>query len=409
MPITDQLKQNIALILKDFLNLKSPIINFQKAQITIPIYLIAPSGYAEDNKLKAALLFFQNFSLNYLVNQQNWQIQFKILENQFQTIANRRYQRFGGSIEERISDFNFQNIPEGSIIMPIRGGYGLSEIMPYLNFSDILDNIQKKKLFVQGYSDFTLFHLASFKYQSTLSNDLGANNSHIPTFLGPMFASDFYHPQPSIYTVLNFLQNYLLYQLNLNQSNHLHLLLQPYQNNYQQNLDDDGCYSNNLNCQPYHNQFNLQINHANPEQVITPHSKTSLQGQLWGGNLCMICHALATPFFPKLNDLKNGILIIEDIAEVPYAIDRMLYQLQYSGVLATQTAVVLGQFSQYKISHYDNGFDLSTVFNKWHDILAKQGVLLLTGLNFGHTYHKQTLAIGQTYNIDLDTPVKSHF
>ena len=49
--------------------------------------------------------------------------------------------------------------------------------------------------------------------------------------------------------------------------------------------------------------------------------------------------------------IKPGsILFIEDIGEEVYKIERMLYQLRLSGVLANLKALVVGQFTEY---HYD--------------------------------------------------------
>ena len=113
------------------------------------------------------------------------------------------------------------------------------------------------------------------------------------------------------------------------------------------------------------------------------------RGVLWGGNLSMITALVGTPYLPKI---RGGILFIEDVAEHPYRIERMLIQLAQSGVLAKQKALVLGQFTGFTLAPHDRGYDLSTVI-KW--VRDNIGIPVVTGLPFGHTPVKATLPIGK--------------
>ncbi|MEO6928468.1 MAG: LD-carboxypeptidase, partial [Casimicrobiaceae bacterium] len=61
-------------------------------------------------------------------------------------------------------------------------------------------------------------------------------------------------------------------------------------------------------------------------------------GTLWGGNLSLCATLCGTRHFPHVD---GGILFLEDVAEHPYRIERMLYQLHFAGVLARQRAVLL--------------------------------------------------------------------
>ncbi len=112
------------------------------------------------------------------------------------------------------------------------------------------------------------------------------------------------------------------------------------------------------------------------------------RGVLWGGNLSMIAALVGTPYLPKI---KGGILFIEDVAEHPYRVERMLIQLAQSGVLNKQKALILGQFTDYTLAPHDRGFDLSNVI-KW--VRDNVGIPVVTGLPFGHTPVKATLPIG---------------
>lgn len=69
----------------------------------------------------------------------------------------------------------------------------------------------------------------------------------------------------------------------------------------------------------------------------------SAHGKLIGGNLSVLMGLRGSQF-----DLqsKNNILFIEDIAEKPYQIDRMIQNLRFSGVLAELSGFMVGQFSE---------------------------------------------------------------
>ena len=54
------------------------------------------------------------------------------------------------------------------------------------------------------------------------------------------------------------------------------------------------------------------------------------RGILWGGNLAMVASLLGTPYMPKV---RGGILFLEDVAEHPYRVERMLIQLWQAGIL----------------------------------------------------------------------------
>ena len=53
---------------------------------------------------------------------------------------------------------------------------------------------------------------------------------------------------------------------------------------------------------------------------------TSFSGQLIGGNLATICSSIGTPYEVKTN---NSIVLLEEVNEEPYVIDRLLTQLLF--------------------------------------------------------------------------------
>jgi muramoyltetrapeptide carboxypeptidase len=127
---------------------------------------------------------------------------------------------------------------------------------------------------------------------------------------------------------------------------------------------------------------------ANAIATVTRGSFVIRKSPLWGGNLSLLTSLLGTSYFP---DIKGGILFLEDVAEHPYRIERMLTQLLYAGVLGRQRAIVLGQFTGFKLTQHDRGYKLQTVLN-WLCQQIKTPVL--TNLPFGHVATKVLLPVG---------------
>ncbi len=121
-----------------------------------------------------------------------------------------------------------------------------------------------------------------------------------------------------------------------------------------------------------------------------------VEGTLWGGNLSMVTHVMGTPWMP---DINGGILFIEDVNEHPYRVERMLLQLLHGGVLSRQKAVILGDFSGYRLSEYDNGYDFEAMLACLRRLVP---IPLLQGLPFGHTRDKLTLPVGAMCRLHSD-------
>lgn len=66
-------------------------------------------------------------------------------------------------------------------------------------------------------------------------------------------------------------------------------------------------------------------------------------GPLLGGNLALLCALAGTDDFPSLD---GAVLLLEDVNEKPYRVDRMLTQLRRLGVFNRVAGVALGRFSQ---------------------------------------------------------------
>ncbi|MTD39507.1 muramoyltetrapeptide carboxypeptidase [Erwinia sp. CPCC 100877] len=111
-------------------------------------------------------------------------------------------------------------------------------------------------------------------------------------------------------------------------------------------------------------------------------------GTVWGGNLAMLISLVGTPWLPQIDD---GILVVEDINEHPFRVERMLLQLHHAGVLARQRAIVLGSFSAAAPGDYDNGYNLAQACATLRE---RTGLPIVDGLMFGHEPCTVTLPLG---------------
>ncbi|WP_075791349.1 muramoyltetrapeptide carboxypeptidase [Massilia putida] len=139
---------------------------------------------------------------------------------------------------------------------------------------------------------------------------------------------------------------------------------------------------------------------AGPVHTVSGHGaanpRLDVTGTVWGGNLAMIMSVVGTPYFPHIG---GGILYLEDIAEHPYRVERMLLQLMHTGVLAKQRAVVLGDFSGYRLAPADNGYNFDEMLTY---VRATLPVPVLTGLAFGHIPRRVTIPFGARGRLECD-------
>ncbi|EOY5420604.1 muramoyltetrapeptide carboxypeptidase [Cronobacter dublinensis] len=128
-----------------------------------------------------------------------------------------------------------------------------------------------------------------------------------------------------------------------------------------------------------------------PEYTIAWHSDGAPcagEGTVWGGNLAMLASITGTPWMPQID---GGILVVEDINEHPFRVERMLLQLHAAGILARQKALILGSFTAAASNDYDDGYSLASVAALLRERLA---IPVLTGLAFGHEQETVTLPLG---------------
>ncbi|WP_026883586.1 S66 peptidase family protein [Clostridium akagii] len=125
----------------------------------------------------------------------------------------------------------------------------------------------------------------------------------------------------------------------------------------------------------------------------------SVEGILVGGNLSLICSTLGTDY--EINT-RAKILFIEEVGEDPYSIDRMLTQLILSNKLDQCTGIVLGQFTDCTLPHYERSLTLNQVID---DRILALNKPTISNFMSGHDYPKLTLPIGA--RVRLNAPIGS--
>ena len=253
------------------------------------------------------------------------------------------YERFAGDDATRLLAIERACESGCDVAMISRGGYGLTRLLPYLNYSKIKKSIHAGTKFL-GFSDFTAFQMAVFSRTQQI------------TWSGPSVMDDLSLDEPDD-IMLACLDDLLTSQI------------------------EGAGWSMKKTA------MNGFIDHCTPSQAKA--SVLAKEAVLWGGNLSVLCALMGTPYFPSV---KGGVLFLEDTAEHPYRIERMLSQLLMSGVLKDQKAIVLGQFNRYALNAHDKGFNFNKVVSFLRSHLK---VPILTDLPFGHVPVKICIPFGQ--------------
>lgn len=256
------------------------------------------------------------------------------------------HQRFAGDDETRLAAIHRAASSGADVALISRGGYGLTRILPSIDYKAVARSIDKGTQFV-GFSDFTAFQMAVLAKTDAV------------TWAGPALGEDF---------------------------------------GAQAGADDimEACFDDLITGQGEGSGWqlpktaiNLMANGVDGSSAKAINDTYSINNaMLWGGNLAMLASLVGTPYLPVV---VGGILFIEDVGEHPYRIERMLAQLLQAGILAHQKAIIFGQFSNYKLQPHDKGYKLASVV-AW--LQNQVTAPVLTGLPFGHVATKVLLPVG---------------
>jgi muramoyltetrapeptide carboxypeptidase len=243
-----------------------------------------------------------------------------------------------GTDAERVKDVHWA-FSDDSIdaVWCLRGGYGLSRILPAIDFSLVKAN---PKPFI-GYSDITALHVAIHQ------------RTGLVTFHGPVATS----------TLSDYTKDHVIKTL------------------------FNGTASDKIAISP--------DNAANANLLFKTQTITSgkASGPLVGGNLSLLTAVAGTPY--ALKDVKGKILFTEDVGEKPYRIDRMFTQLKQSVDLRSCAGIALGIFADC-----DAPEGSPTVIEVVKDQFAGLGIPVVYGLSFGHIRDQFTLPLGVRAELD---------
>lgn len=113
-----------------------------------------------------------------------------------------------------------------------------------------------------------------------------------------------------------------------------------------------------------------------------------------GGNLSLMVALMGTPWEV---DLEGSVLMLEEIAEPPYRLDRMLTQLAHSRGFDGVTALISGRLHACRPRD-----ECAKVWRERLLALAPQGVPIVTGLPFGHGAKNRAFPIGAEVVVNSD-------
>ena len=256
----------------------------------------------------------------------------------------RRAGYFGSTPEERLDDLHamFRD-REVNAVFALRGGYGAQHLLDRIDY----DLLRKNPKIFLGYSDITALHLAINKHAGLV------------TFHGPNMLSEF-----TEYSQQHFRRAMF-------DAKPLGVLANPPESN--------------------------QIRPKHPLRTIRSGTATA---PIIGGNLTLISTLMGTPYEI---DCRGKILLLEDIGEEPYRIDRMLTQLRLAGKFQDAVGIVVGECvdcgpSDFKPSLGSN-FSLGEVLDA---MLKPLSIPVFYGLTFGHTDDQLTLPLGVLATMDAD-------
>jgi muramoyltetrapeptide carboxypeptidase len=122
-------------------------------------------------------------------------------------------------------------------------------------------------------------------------------------------------------------------------------------------------------------------------------------GRLEGGNLAVLAGLVGTPYLPSLD---GALLVLEDVNEAVYRIDRMFAQLRMSGALRGVRGIIFGQCTNCPEESDDGARRLDDVLVELATWLR---VPCLAGVPVGHVDDQWTFPLGAIAEMDADARV----
>jgi len=249
------------------------------------------------------------------------------------------HRTFAGPDVQRAGALNsFARDPLIGTIWCARGGYGSTRLLPLLDAWDTAGALKRDPKLLIGFSDVTGLHLY-------LHKKIGLPTLHAPMPGTPGFSK--LTPR-----VDRLLREFLAGKIKLGKNS-------------------------------YTSEWT-----TSKKQLLLPPTR-AVEGTILGGNLSLIATMVGTPWQP---DLSGCFLFLEDCAEQPYRVDRMLTQLHNAGMLDGLNGVLLGDFEA------DVVYKEKIEKTYWKEIFRERfeplGIPVLTGLPVGHGKKNDPLPLG---------------
>jgi muramoyltetrapeptide carboxypeptidase len=242
------------------------------------------------------------------------------------------HEYFSAPDDVRLQSFNKMLADPGvDMMMMTRGGYGISRIVHRIDWQAVRNSGK----ILCGFSDFTAISLAALA------------QGNFVTMAGPGAATDFGEAayEGAVADDHNFMEDHFW---------------------------------------PAIKGDEISVDIESPH----PYSSAQITGPIWGSNLSLLSHLVGTPFLPSM---EGGILFLEEIGERPYAVERMILQLQHSGLLSKQRAILIGGFTDREPEENRFPYSMQHVVNTLRQIVDCP---VLEHFPFGHVARKLTIPFG---------------
>ncbi|MGH7617563.1 MAG: S66 peptidase family protein [Gemmatimonadaceae bacterium] len=120
------------------------------------------------------------------------------------------------------------------------------------------------------------------------------------------------------------------------------------------------------------------------------------RGRLIGGNLALVAALLGTPYGPAFD---GAILVLEDVNESVYRIDRMLTSLRLAGALDRLAGLAFGHFTDIPEEPANEQRPLADVLR---EVARHCGIPCLANIPLGHVADQWTIPLGAMARLDAD-------
>jgi muramoyltetrapeptide carboxypeptidase len=252
-----------------------------------------------------------------------------------------RHGYLAGGDQERAADINrFFGDSSIKAVLPIRGGWGSSRVLPYLDY----DLIRRHPKVMVGFSDITALHLA-------IHARTGLVTFHGPNGIGRWDTWS-----------LDYFKRVVFGAEAVTMGNPTAL-----------------------------SERNALAQTEHRVQTLRP---GTARGRLLGGNLTVLTAIIGSPYLPSFD---GAILFLEDVGEDLYRVDRMFTQLKLAGLLQKIRGFVFGTCAECEPGE---GFASLTLEEIFADHIAPLRVPAWSGAMIGHQMPQWTVPVGAEAEID---------